>query len=136
MSAHNDKFPWLSYYGNYNFFEQRMHEHSKVTSCREIKKGLYNIQLTNGKMLKVFICECYSFSTAEYVESCQNYGELDAVIISSNWCGYSLDLKYECMKKNVGVFDIRGFMAAINKMQFWEYMTDYEKEKFKEYGWL
>lgn len=136
MPAENNKFPWLSYYRNYNFFEQRMREHSKVVSCENINIGLYNIRLTNGKTLKVFICECYAFGTAEYVESCENYGELNAVVISSNWCGYSLDIKRDCMQNNVGIFNIGGFMAAINRDMFWTYMTEYEKERFKEYGWL
>ncbi|MDA8480758.1 hypothetical protein NNO04_18875 [Citrobacter sp. Awk 4] len=136
MPAENNKFPWLSYYRNYNFFEQRMREHSKVVSCENINIGLYNIRLTDGKTLKVFICECYAFGTAEYVESCENYGELNAVVISSNWCGYSLDIKRDCMQNNVGIFNIGGFMAAINRDMFWTYMTEYEKERFKEYGWL
>lgn len=113
-----------------------MREHSKVVSCENINIGLYNIRLTNGKILKVFICECYAFGTAEYVESCENYGELNAVVISSNWCGYSLDIKRDCMQNNVGIFNIGGFMAAINRDMFWTYMTEYEKERFKEYGWL
>lgn len=136
MSAENNEFPWLSYYKNYNFFEQRMREHSKVVSCENINTGLYSIRLKNGRALKVFICECYAFGMAEYIESSENYGELNAVVISSNWCGYSLDIKRDCMEKNVGIFDIRGFMAAINRDNFWTYMTEDEKEQFKKYGWL
>jgi hypothetical protein len=113
MPAHNDNFPWMSYYGNYNFFEQRMREHSKVNSI-----------------------ECYSFDTAEYVESCENYGPLQAVVISSNWCGYSLDVKRNCMSDQVGVFDTAGFMAAINRREYWTYLTEYERERFQENGWL
>lgn len=136
MPAHNDSFPWMSYYGNYHFFEQRMHGHNKVSAISTDGPGLYNIELTDGKKLKVFICECYSFGMAEYIESCENYGKLDAVIISSNWCGYSLDLKRHCMNENVGIYDIGGFMAAINKKDFWSYLTKYEKERFQEYGWI
>jgi len=136
MPAHNDDFPWMSYYGNYKFFEQRMQEHSKVNSCTRIKPSLYSIDLTNKKKLKVFICECYSFGSAEYVESCENHGNIDAVIISSNWCGYSLELKRDCMGDKVGIFDVGGFMAAINKTEFWSHLTEYEKDKFKEYGWF
>ena len=136
MAAHNNNFPWLSYYENYDFFEQRMREHSKVLSCENINIGLYNITLLNGITLRVFICECYSFSTAEYVESCEEYGGLDAVVISSNWCGYSYELKRDCMIDEVGIYDIKGFMAAINRKDFWNYLNEDEREKFKEYGWL
>lgn len=136
MPAHNENFPWMSYYGNYNFFEQRMREHSKVNSIESINPSLYNVELTDGRTLKVFICECYSFDVAEYLESCENYGELDAVIISSNWCGYSLDVKRHCMSEHVGVFNIRDFMAAINRNEYWKYLTQYERERFQVNGWL
>ncbi len=136
MPAHNEHFPWMSYYRNYNFFIQRMHEHSKVNSIDSVNPSLYNIELTSGRTLKVFICECYSFDIAEYVESCENYGKLDAVVISSNWCGYSLDVKRHCMAEQVGVFDIAGFMAAINKNEYWTYLAKYKQERFREKGWL
>ena len=136
MAAHNKKFPWMSYYRNYNFFERRMHEHSKVEFIENVAPGLYNIKLYGGSELKVFICECYSFDVAEYIESCENYGLLNAVVISSNWCGYSLGVKRHCMSENVGVFDISGFMAAINRIDYWAYMTQYEKGRFQENGWL
>jgi len=136
MPAHNDNFPWMSYYGNYNFFEQRMREHTKVKSIECINPSFYNIKLINGRELNVFICECYSFDTAEYIESCETYGSLNAVVISSNWCGYSLDVKRHCMGEQVGVFDTAGFMAAINRNEYWTYLTEYEKERFEENGWL
>lgn len=136
MPAYSDNFPWMSYYGNYRFFEQRMQEHSKVSSCNKLAPSLYNIKLTNGKELKVFVCECYAFGSAEYIESCENHGSLDAVVISSNWCGYSLELKRDCMGDKVGIFDVGGFMAAINKTEFWSYLTVDEKDRFKENGWL
>lgn len=128
MPAHNSKFPWLSYYKNYNFFEQRMREHSKVAEIKLIDTGLYEITLTRGNVLKVFICECYAFDDASYYEVIENYGKVDAVIISSNWCGYHFETKLERMKEKIGIFDIKCFMAAINKPNYWEYMTEYERK--------
>ena len=135
MPAHNEDYPWMSYYVNYDFFEKRMREHSKVKTIKKVNSSLYQIELTNGRVIKTFICECYSFGIAEYIESQENIGELNAVVISSNWCGYSLDVKRHCMNEYVGVYDIGGFMAAINKKNYWEYLTEYEKEKFEEKGW-
>nr|WP_321273492.1 hypothetical protein [Alcaligenes faecalis] len=129
MPAHNSEFPWLSYYKNYNFFEQRMREHSKVSGLKLISTGLYKITLTSNSVLKVFICECYAFDDAAYYELIDNYGKVDAVVISSNWCSYNFETKLERMREKVGIFDIRGFMAAINKPNYWEYMTEYEREK-------
>lgn len=130
MAAQNKEFPWMSHYEEYKFFEDRMRSHSKVSSLENIKGGLYDLSLKNGNTLKVFICECYSYGVAEYEETVQKLGHLDVIIINSNWCGYSPDAKLYCREKSVGLFKIRDFMAALNFPHYWEYLTDYEKEKF------
>jgi len=118
----------MSYYGNYKFFEDRMLTHSRINHVRNTGEGLYEIDLNDGRALAVFICECYSYGMAEYQESVENLGNLDAVVINSNWCGYTMDVKLHCQVLNVGVFDIKGFMAALNLPHFWEYLTKEEKE--------
>lgn len=129
MPAHSETFPWPSYYGNYSFFENRIRTHSKVRSLSQIEKGLYEITLNDGRVLRVFICDCYSYDLAEYIETVENLGEVDAVIINSNWCGYTLDAKSHCIENQVGLFNISGFMSAINRERFWEVMTDYERKQ-------
>ncbi|HHQ4505547.1 hypothetical protein ACQ2HG_20680 [Aeromonas hydrophila] len=136
MPAHSENFPWMSYYGNYHFFEQRMDEHTRVESFERVNPSVYHIKLTNGRRIKTFVCECYSFDVAEYIESCENYGPLDAVVINSNWCGYTPDVKRYCMNEQVGVYDISGFMAAINRIDYWNYLTRREREHFHANGWI
>lgn len=132
MPAHNSTFPWLSYYGHYKFFEDRMHGHNKVQSIKKIETGLYDVRLLDGRVLRVFICECYAFDDTSYYEVLENHGPVNAVVISGSWCGYDFDMKIEKMDDEVGIFDIKGFMAAINKQNYWEYMTEYEKERLKQ----
>lgn len=136
MAAKNINFPWLSHSKVYDFFERRMQTHKEVKSLASLNIGLYNIVLKSEKKLTIFICDCYSFGLAQYHEASQNYGKLDAVIINSVWCGYTNDVKRECMLDEVGIFDIKGFMAAINRTDFWNYLTDQEKEFFTRQGWL
>ncbi|WP_019217976.1 hypothetical protein [Legionella tunisiensis] len=135
MPAHNEDYPWMNYYGNYNFFEEGMQAHTNVETITKVNPSLYEIKLTDGRVIKTFICECYSFSITEYQELCERLGEINAVIINSNWCSYTLEVKRHCMNENVGIYDIRGFMAAINMKNYWQYLTESEKEKFKEKGW-
>ncbi|WP_032699973.1 hypothetical protein ACTACM_19660 [Pseudomonas fragariae (ex Marin et al. 2024)] len=126
MAAQNKNFPWMSHYGEYQFFEERMRNHNKVSKLKNIQGGLYEILLKNGKTLKIFICECYSYGVAEYEETVQKLGPLDAIIINSNWCGYSSEAKSYCRERLVGLFDIREFMAALNLTRYWEYPTENE----------
>lgn len=136
MPAHNKEFPWMSYYKNYSFFEERMAQHNKVSDVRNTGAGVYELNLVNGKAMKIFICECYSYDVAEYRETVENIGEIDAVIINSNWCSYTYNAKRHCLERGVGLFDISGFMAAINREKYWEYLTDSEREYFSKNGWF
>lgn len=131
MPAHNSTFPWLGYYGHYKFFEDRMREHSKVGDVKNVNTGLYDVHLLDGRVLRVFICECYAFDDASYHEIVGNYGSVNAVIISSNWCGYDFETKLARMQERVGVFDVKGFMAAINRTSYWEYVTEQERDSLK-----
>lgn len=134
MPAHSEKFPWPSHYGHFCFFEERMNSHRGVASLENHGDGLYEITRRNGTRLKVFICECYAFGVAQYLETVENLGALDAVIINSAWCGYSLDAKHLCRDKKVGLFTIRDFMAALNRNDFWNYLNEDEIEYFKKNG--
>lgn len=135
MTGNSERFPWPSYYGHFNFFEECMAQHDRVALWRSEDGGTYELTLKNGKALRVFVCECYAFGVAEYEETVSNLGPLDAIIISSAWCGYSHDAKRYCRGKRVGLFKIGEFMAALNRADFWNYLTASEKEYFRKRGW-
>jgi len=113
-----------------------MRSHDRVSRLAVLDDGTYELGLITGKTLKIFVCECYSFGVAEYIETINQLGELDGVIISSTWCGYTPDAKKLCRSKGVGLFAIRDFMAALNKPKFWMHLNEQEVTDFKERGWL
>ena len=113
-----------------------MSEHSRVQSFVHVDGPVYVITTNVGEKFRVFVCECYSFGAAEYMEVVQNIGEGGAVIISSNWCGYTDEVKLRCRKNGVGVFTIAEFMAALRKSNPSQYLTDAQEERFKEMGWI
>lgn len=131
MPAANKDFPWLSHYGNYKFFESRMKEHAGVAEIKSVGTGVYEILRASGDVLKIFICECYCYGVAEYLESQEKLGSLNTVIINSNWCGYTQEAKNYCKDKKVGLFSIAQFMGAINQTDFWNYMDKDEREAAK-----
>ena len=136
MTGYSDKFPWPPYYGHFAFFEQRMNAHSGVASLKAQGDGVYELTTKFGKTLRVFACECYSFGIAEYIETMQALGKLDAIVINSAWCGYTMDAKRLTRNDKVGLFKIGDFMSALNKVDFWDHLTEAELETFKEKGWL
>lgn len=136
MAAHNENFPWTSYYDNYDYFESQMRRHSRVASLAAQGDGVYELTRTQGDTLRVFICECYAFGVAEYLETVSQLGATDVVIINSVWCGYTPAAKRDCRNSRVGLFKIGEFMAALHCNDYWRYLTDKENEYFERQGWL
>lgn len=136
MAARSEIFPWPSHYGHFDFFEARMKSHDCVASCERLDGGLYDVTTRGGKVLRIFICECYSFGVAEYMEAVGKLGALDAVIINSFWCGYTTDAKRYCRGEKIGLFDIGDFMAALHHNDFSAYLNDRDTEVFEKNGWI
>ncbi len=136
MTAHSEHFPWPSHYGHFNYFEAQMTKHGKVADLTAQGGGVYELTRTQGDTLRVFICECYAFGVAEYLETVENIGKIDVVIINSAWSGYTQDAKAHCCESNVGLFKIGEFMGAMHRDDYWRYLTDKEKEYFKKRDWL
>jgi hypothetical protein len=136
VPAHSEAFPWPSYYGHFDFFEQRMRSHTRVRQLEALGDGRYQLTKTDGTILNIFICECYSFGAAEYLETTAKLGRLDVIIVSSNWCGYTDEIKVQCRGENVGLFKIRDFMASLNLRNFWIYLDEDEEKRLKDRGLL
>ena len=136
MAAYSDEFPWPNSKGHFDFFERMMHAHDRVRDLRSHGNGRYTLEKNDGARLSLFVCDCYSFGKAEYLETIENFGRLDTVIISSNWCGYTADVKEQCRDEKVGLYNIRDFMAALNLRQLWSYLNDYEKDRLRKKGHL
>jgi hypothetical protein len=111
-----------------------MGSHSRVLELNPLGQGRYRLTKNDGVVLEIFICECYSYGSAEYLETITKLGKLDAIIISSNWCGYTEELKMQCRDERVGLFNIRDFMAALNHPELWLYLSAWEEEKLKKRG--
>lgn len=136
MTAHSEVFPWPSYYGHYKYFESQVAKHGKVVALQSLGKGIYELTRTKGDTLRVFVCECYAFGVAEYMETVERIGDLHVVIINSAWCGYSPDAKKHCRDGHVGLFKIGELMAALHLDDYWRYLTESEQEFFKKQQWL
>jgi hypothetical protein len=129
MAANSEIFPWPSHYGHFRFFESRMRTHGNVASLTAKGNGTYELIKDTGQTIRVFICECYSFGVAEFLEVSDKIGNVDAVIIDSMWCGYTHDAKAHCRELRVGLFKVGEFMGALGQADFWNYIAPGEREK-------
>jgi hypothetical protein len=93
VREHSKSYPWPPYYGHFKFFEERMKTHGQVASLLAKGDGVYELTTKYGNVLKIFICECYSFGTAEYIETTEKVGPLNVILVNSAWCNYTADAK-------------------------------------------
>lgn len=136
MPARNETFPWPSHYGHYDYFEGVVGRHGKVASLSPQGDGVYELVRSQGDTLRLFICECYAFGVAEYIETVDRLGPLNVVVINSAWCGYAPDAKRYCRDSGVGLFRIGELMSALHRNDLWQHLTKAEEEYFKKVGWL
>jgi hypothetical protein len=135
MTKQESRFPWTNYYGNFHFFEDRMKNHKKVDNISSIGNGLYEI-LWRSKNIRVFVCDCYSYGVAEYLETKQIIGHVDAIVVCSAWNSYTYDAKWYCREQGVGVFKVASFMSALHQNDLANYLEKHEEEYFKSKGAL
>jgi hypothetical protein len=129
MAARSGTFPWPSHYGHFRFFESRMKEHGNVATFTAKGSGIYELTRNTGNTIRIFICECYSFGVAEFLEVTDKIGVVDAIVINSMWCGYTHDAEKFCREQRVGLFKVGEFMGALGQADFWNYVTPAEREK-------
>lgn len=136
MPAHSNEFPWPSYYGHFKFFEEKIKYHSAVKSLSGGEGGVYVVGRHIGDDLRVFVCDCYSFGYAEFIDTVTRLGGVDAIVVNSTWCGYTMDAKKAAYERRIGVFRLRDFMASLNKRDVWTYLDERDSELFEKNGWL
>ena len=128
MPAKSEKYPWPSHYGHFRFFEDRMRTHHAVASLDSLSGGFYGLTLKDGRVLRTFICECYSFGVAEYIEMVEKCGPVNLIVINSAWCGYTYEAKLYCKEQRIGLFKVGDLMAALRRYDFWDYLNEQERE--------
>lgn len=122
MPANSEHYPWPSYYGHFKFFEMRMVRHNRITNLSKLEDGIYELNLTSGDVLRAFICECYSFSVAEFYEVINKNNNLQIIVIDSIWCGYTSEAKDLAISNCIGLFKINELMGALNQLDYWNYV--------------
>lgn len=101
-----------------NYFYRVMTEHEKVDSVELIEKDTYKaifeIFLTDGRLLVTYIGDVYVLTAADVREIVSEYEGIDCIVVVSNWEHYTSDAKDVAKGMRVGVFTLKEFMKAIN----------------------
>ena len=100
------------------YFDKVMSGHEKVDSVLLIEedfyKAIFEIQLSDGRLLVTYIADVYVLTAADIREVVSEYDDLDCIVVVSNWDHYTSDAKNIAKAMGIGVFTLNEFMKAIN----------------------
>lgn len=97
-----------------DFFENAIKRHNKVKELTQISNNYYLIKRINGKDVNVLVNNIYTLGLADYYEIVNTYGSIDAIVIMSNWNGYTTQAKSIARKENIAILGFTEFLGAMN----------------------
>jgi hypothetical protein len=111
------------------FFERAMAQHRKVECCEQVQRELYQLTRRDGlSPLRVLLVNIYTVGVADVIELLGEFPGLQAIVILSNWNGYTTDAKEYAKQRGVGVFVMNEFLGALWQRD----PTHYEKPDDKQ----
>lgn len=117
------------------FFLDVISKHQSVKSVKQIGLPLFKLIKKNDSELRVLLVNIYILSESEFLDIFSRYQSIDAIVNSSNWNDYTGSAKNLSKEHNIGLFNFKEFMGALNydnKQFFINYITAAEREENKK----
>jgi len=114
---------WGVEYSAITFFEKILRTHGRVKSFTRSEDILFRLQLTNGKETCVLLVSEYTVGLAAVIRATDEFPDMNHIVTSGVWCGYTVEAKEYGLERDIGVFVVDEFMGALN----WEDPVKYAK---------
>lgn len=114
------------------FFLDIISKHQSVKNVEQIGLPLFMITKKSNNHLCILLVNIYILSEAEFLELYSLYKDIDVIVNSSNWNGYTAGAKKLAKEQNIGLFTFKEFMGALNydnKRSFINYISREEREE-------
>lgn len=116
------------------FFYNLISNHSKVKKIEQIGIPLFSIEKKNGDTLIALLVDIYIISDAEILDLMSRYSNIDVVINISMWNEYTDSAKVIAKEHQIGLFELKEFMGALNcvtRKTFLNYIPQYKRKANK-----
>ena len=113
------------------YFENIVKGHDKVKGLFELSEDYYLVKRIKGKDIKVLVNNIYTLGLADYYEIANTYDAVDAIVIMSNWNGYTTQAKSIAKKENRAIMGFKEFLGALNYDNIIEYINEDNKGNAK-----
>jgi hypothetical protein len=92
-----------------------MEAHTKVPKVEKVTPGRWDLTMTNGGVIHVFITDVYTFSASDYAMLREKYPEVDIIVQASAWNHFSTEAEENA--RGDGVVTVRlggGLMSVLH----------------------
>jgi hypothetical protein len=90
-----------------------MESHTKVRGIEQVSPSRYDLTLTNGAVVHVFITDVYTFSTSDFALLRAKYPEVDIIVQASSWNHFSSDAAKEAAAEGVATVQLGGELMGV-----------------------
>ena len=105
---------WKVEYPAIAFFESVLRTHDRVESFSRSDDILFRLQLINGKETCVLLVSEYTVGLAAVIRAIDEFPDIDHIVTSGIWFGYTEEAKEYGLERDLGVFVIDEFLGALN----------------------
>lgn len=114
-----------------DYINKFLANHSFIRSMKKWNICTFEVQLVDGRLLRVFVTNTYYFTEYTFEKIMIIDPNIDAIICSTPYSTYSEGAKRLCIENKVGLFMLGEFMAAIryDGDRFLNYLPSREKRE-------
>lgn len=95
------------------YVQEYLAKHSFIQKMEEWNVAMFEVFLTDGRVLRVFVTNTYYFTEYTFEKILSIDPNINVIICSNPYSTYSEGAKRQCIRSNIGLFMLNEFMGAV-----------------------
>jgi glyceraldehyde-3-phosphate dehydrogenase/erythrose-4-phosphate dehydrogenase len=90
-----------------------MEAHTKVRNVEKVSPNCWDLTLTNGAVVHVFITDVYTFSVSDYALLRERHSGVNIIVSASGWNHFSSEAAEQAAADGVATVHIGGELMSV-----------------------
>jgi hypothetical protein len=90
-----------------------MEGHNKVRGVQKLSPSRWDLTLTNGAVVRVFITDVYTFSASDYARLRAKHPDVGIIVSASKWNHFSSQAVEEAAEDRVATVQLGGDLMSV-----------------------
>jgi hypothetical protein len=90
-----------------------MESHSRVRGLEKLSPNRWDLTLTTGAVVQVFITDVYTFSASDYSRLRAKHPDVGIIVSASNWNHFSTQAKEEAAEDGIATVKLGGDLMSV-----------------------